>query len=95
MEKLDNWELRDTGWDTPCHYWLGNFSGQRDGRPGRYPKVYLRQRYRSAHRLIYERASGPIPDGMHLHHLCRVTQCVNPAHLIPIAAAEHNSMPRK
>ena len=95
MEKLQNWELRDMGYVTECHYWLGGFAGQRDGGPGRYPKIYIRGAYRMAHRWIYESERGPIPDGMHLHHLCRVTQCVNPAHLTPMSAVEHNSMKRK
>ena len=34
-----------------------------------------------AHRWYYERACGPIPDGMQIDHLCSVKACVNPAHL--------------
>jgi hypothetical protein len=34
-----------------------------------------------AHRLSYESFRGPIPDGLQLDHLCRVTVCVNPEHL--------------
>lgn len=34
-----------------------------------------------AHRWIYERLKGPIPDGLHIDHLCRNHACVNPDHL--------------
>lgn len=34
-----------------------------------------------AHRFAYEQLVGPIPDGYQIDHLCRVRNCVNPAHL--------------
>ncbi len=33
------------------------------------------------HRLAYAVLTGPIPDGMEIDHLCRVRNCMNPAHL--------------
>lgn len=42
-----------------------------------------------AHRYAYEALVGPIPDGLQLDHLCRVTDCVNPAHLEPVTAREN------
>jgi len=46
---------------------------------------------RLAHRWAYENMVGPIPDGLHLDHLCRVRACVNPYHLEPVTPAVNNS----
>ncbi len=56
-----------------------------------------------AHRRVYELLVGPIPDGLHLDHLCHTAdpscpageaclhrRCVNPAHLEPVTREENN-----
>jgi hypothetical protein len=42
-----------------------------------------------AHVAAYELLVGPVPDGLVLHHLCGVKECVRPAHCQPVTRAEH------
>lgn len=46
-------------------------------------------RYFRAHRWAWEALVGPIPEGLHLDHLCRNPSCVNPDHLEPVTQAEN------
>lgn len=72
--------------DTGCIEWIAGTNGVGYGsfhpRPlwGDNPKVY-------AHRWSYEHLVGPIPEGLHLDHLCRNPLCVNPEHLEPVTVA--------
>jgi hypothetical protein len=45
-----------------------------------------------AHRWMYERERGPLPDELHLHHRCENPRCVNPEHLRPLTKAEHRAV---
>lgn len=42
-----------------------------------------------AYRFAYELLIGPVPAGLDLDHLCRITLCVNPDHLEPVTRAEN------
>lgn len=42
-----------------------------------------------AHRFAWEVTRDPIPDGMEVDHLCRVTSCVNPAHMEIVTPSEN------
>lgn len=66
-----------------CWLWIGAISSTG------YGNFWLSGRYISAHRASYEYAVGPIPDGLHIDHLCRVRQCVNPSHLEPVTQREN------
>jgi hypothetical protein len=62
-----------------CWIWQGAHT--RDGyglignRPGQRPLNL------GVHRVMYEDAHGPIPQGKVIAHLCGVKLCCNPAHL--------------
>ncbi len=43
----------------------------------------------AAHRAAYELLIGPIPEGMHLDHLCRNHPCVSPDHLEVVTPEEN------
>jgi len=43
-----------------------------------------------SHRMAYEALVGPIPEGLHIDHLCRTPFCCNPAHMEPVTQGENN-----
>jgi hypothetical protein len=68
-----------------CWIWLGPITEQGYGR------VYI-FRYKwsaMAHRVAFEQARGPIPDGMVIDHLCRTRICVNPDHMEAVTPVEN------
>jgi hypothetical protein len=65
---------------TGCWKWTGATSTRGYGSLG-WAKDGLGGR---THRVVYELLVGPIPEGLVLDHLCRLTRCVNPAHLEPV-----------
>lgn len=77
-----------------CWAWTGSRLTAGYGRIKHAGRTYR------AHRVAYELAIGPIPDGLHLDHLCHTRDvacpggntcphrgCVNPAHLEPVTPA--------
>ena len=73
-----DYAIRDCGYKTPCWIWA------RSTRNGGYGQVNMNGKNEAAHRMMYEKLIGPIPQGMHLDHLCKSRQCVNPQHLQPV-----------
>jgi hypothetical protein len=72
---------------TGCELWEGPTQNG-------YGKFEVAGKHILAHRWSYESNHGPqgIPDGFHLHHVCRRPNCVNPAHLIPVAPTMHATL---
>lgn len=54
-----------------------------------YGNFRLNRRTLSAHRVSYMHFVGPIPDGLHVDHLCRNRSCVRPDHLEPVTQYEN------
>jgi hypothetical protein len=70
--------------DDECWLWTASVGNHGYGQFGAAGGVVL------AHRLAYVLTVGPIPSGLTIDHLCRVTTCVRPAHLEPVTRAENN-----
>lgn len=71
--------VQDCGYETPCWVWQRTLNDQGYGTQGRA----------RAHRLMYERHVGPIPENTELDHLCVNPPCCNPAHLEPVTHQEN------
>jgi hypothetical protein len=66
-----------------CWLWTGSGNGRGYGQIGEGNRNLY------AHRVAYELAIGPIPIGKQIDHLCRVRNCVNPAHLEAVTQKEN------
>jgi len=75
------WRLVDK--TDSCWLWTG-------GTASGYGCFQVKFKNYRSHRLAYELLRSPIPNGLHLDHLCRVRNCVNPDHLEPVTQKENN-----
>jgi hypothetical protein len=66
----------------PCWIWTATKNRKGYG-------MFRANRYGSAHRYAYRTLIGPIPLGLHIDHLCRNRDCVNPMHMEPVTNAEN------
>lgn len=74
--------VADRGHETLCWIW------QRYITPSTgYGLAWDGERKTTAHKLMYERHVGPVPEGLQLDHLCRVRECCRPEHLEPVTNA--------
>ena len=69
--------------ESGCWQWKGSV-----GNSG-YGRISVNRKTKYAHRVAYEWAKGPIPEGLHIDHLCRNPLCVNPEHLEPVTPREN------
>jgi len=54
-----------------------------------YGQIGIGRDMKRAHRVAYELAKGPIPQGLEIDHLCRVRSCINPDHLEAVTKREN------
>lgn len=66
-----------------CWLWTASLGNHGYGQMGARGTVML------AHRIAYEIANGPIPEGLTVDHLCMTPSCQNPAHLEVVSRAEN------
>ena len=85
MERF--WAKVDRGSDDEC--WPFTAALTHDG----YGRFWFEGGQVMAHRMAYELAVGPIPDGLTLDHVaargCTRRDCCNPAHLEPTTVREN------
>lgn len=67
---------------TGCWLWSGSISST--GYGTQYIHRSSGRHTLLAHRWMYERKVGPIPEGLDIDHLCQTKRCVNPDHLEPV-----------
>lgn len=58
-----------------CHHWIGAIM------PNGYGQIHANGRTAYAHRVAWELANGPVPDGAFVLHSCDNRRCVNLGHL--------------
>ena len=72
---------------TGCHNWTGNKTHAGYGMARFHARTWL------IHRLLWEHANGPVPEGLQLDHLCNNTSCCNIKHL-RVVTPQENSLAR-
>ena len=66
-----------------CWLWTGATNS------GGYGNFRVGAKQKKVHRVFFEALKDVIPPGLVIDHLCRVRNCVNPAHLEAVTTAEN------
>ncbi|MFE4229150.1 HNH endonuclease [Arthrobacter sp. NPDC056886] len=73
-----------------CWNWTGKPRNSGYGFLYMLPPGGTKKKQYQAHRLSYELAKGPIPEGMSIDHICHNRMCVNPDHLRPVTHKQNH-----
>lgn len=76
--------------ESNCLIWQGGRDERGYGRICTGSRTDGTRKMRKVHRVAWEALKGPIPEGLQLDHLCRVTSCWNVLHLEPVTPAENS-----
>lgn len=68
----------------PCWEWT------RALQSSGYGHAWIDSGSRSAHKVAWVWANGPVPDGLQLDHLCENRKCCRPSHLEPVTSRENS-----
>ena len=88
LRLMSNYDIDEHG----C--WISRYSTGSHGysQIGWQPTGARRSVMRLGHRVAYEAANGPIPEGMTVDHICRVRRCINPDHLRLLTNVENGRL---
>lgn len=67
-----------------CLAWVGGVDSSG------YGLIWHEERKKKAHRYAWERANGPIPDGMFIDHTCFNRACVDVSHLRLVTVSQNS-----
>lgn len=84
LKSLETRLLDKTNKTDTCWLW----DGCHDTKWG-HGAIKVDGKMKKVHRVAYELYVGPIPDGLVVRHLCNVSNCVNPAHLMAGTLSEN------
>lgn len=75
-------ERFDSKWaENAAGCWIWQRAVNKDTGYGAFRLSAPKRQTVTAHRYAYMAYVGEVPEGLELDHLCRVRECVNPAHL--------------
>jgi len=78
------WKKVAVSEETDCWLWTGSTS------TAGYGTFWNGEGWSNAHRWLYQRVKGPVPEGLQLDHLCRQRNCVRPDHMEPVTSRENS-----
>lgn len=81
---VERYEVRDCGFVTPCHIWIGSMTS------AGYGEICVGGRKYLAHRFLFEHETGQtLPKSIVVHHRCEQPPCINTHHMKPLSRPDH------